>query len=110
MTSVVGVASRTTARSGDIASSRSASVGTAPVSAPAPSDATRARPTSPPTSRLTSLDATAAPAYPAGVTDAGAEDLRRAADQLAARLPYALAPLARLAFNYRWSWLAGAEQ
>ena len=38
---------------------------------------------------------------------AGAEDLRRAADQLAARLPYALAPLARLAYNYRWSWLQG---
>lgn len=34
----------------------------------------------------------------------GAEDLRRAADQLAARVPYALSPLARLAFNYRWSW------
>jgi starch phosphorylase len=41
------------------------------------------------------------------VPPAGAEDLRRAADQLAARLPYALAPLARLAYNYRWSWLQG---
>jgi len=39
----------------------------------------------------------------------GAEDLRRAADQLAARLPYRLAPLARLAYNYRWSWLADGE-
>jgi starch phosphorylase len=39
----------------------------------------------------------------------GADDLRRAADQLAARLPAALAPLARLAYNYRWSWLAGGE-
>jgi starch phosphorylase len=37
----------------------------------------------------------------------GAEDLRRSADQLAARLPAALAPLARLAFNYRWSWIPG---
>jgi len=34
----------------------------------------------------------------------GSEDLRFAADQLAARLPSALAPLARIAFNYRWSW------
>ncbi|HSD29015.1 MAG TPA: alpha-glucan family phosphorylase, partial [Vicinamibacteria bacterium] len=40
----------------------------------------------------------------------GGEDLRRAADQLAARLPSALAPLARLAFNYRWSWIRGGEQ
>jgi starch phosphorylase len=39
----------------------------------------------------------------------GGEDLRRAADQLAARLPSALAPLARLAFNYRWSWIRGGE-
>ena len=40
----------------------------------------------------------------------GTEDLRRAADQLAARLPSALAPLARLAFNYRWSWIPGGER
>ncbi|MDJ0865294.1 MAG: alpha-glucan family phosphorylase [Myxococcota bacterium] len=40
---------------------------------------------------------------------AGAEDLRSAADQLAARLPSALAPFARLAFNYRWSWTIGGE-
>jgi starch phosphorylase len=39
----------------------------------------------------------------------GGEDLRRAADQLAARLPSGLAPLARLAFNYRWSWTRGGE-
>jgi len=39
----------------------------------------------------------------------GVEDLRRAADQLAARLPAGLAPLARLAYNYRWSWLAGGD-
>ncbi len=39
---------------------------------------------------------------------AGSEDVRRAADELAARVPGALAPLARLAFNYRWSWLPGA--
>jgi len=35
----------------------------------------------------------------------GADDLRRAADALASRLPEPLAPLARIAFNYRWSWL-----
>ena len=39
----------------------------------------------------------------------GAEDLRRAADQLTARLPHALAPLARLAYSYRWSWLPGGD-
>lgn len=37
----------------------------------------------------------------------GAEDLRHAADALAARLPSALAPFARLAFNYRWCWTVG---
>jgi starch phosphorylase len=40
----------------------------------------------------------------------GAEDLRRAADQLAARVPQVLAPLARVAFNYRWSWITGADR
>jgi starch phosphorylase len=40
----------------------------------------------------------------------GAHDLRRAADQLAARLPRALAPLARLAYSYRWSWLTGGAE
>ncbi|HSJ51908.1 MAG TPA: alpha-glucan family phosphorylase [Actinomycetota bacterium] len=34
----------------------------------------------------------------------GLRDLERAASDLAARLPEPLAPLARLAFNYRWSW------
>jgi glycogen phosphorylase len=43
------------------------------------------------------------------VTD-GALDVERAATELAGRLPDALAPLARLAYNYRWSWLPdGAE-
>src|ERR1700755_1035092 len=37
----------------------------------------------------------------------GREDVRRAAEELAERLPDALAPLARLAYNYRWSWLPG---
>ncbi len=40
----------------------------------------------------------------------GLWDLRRAAEDLAGRLPPALAPLARLAFNYRWSWLPGGPE
>ena len=34
----------------------------------------------------------------------GSAQLREAADELAARVPDALKPLAHLAFNYRWSW------
>jgi len=37
----------------------------------------------------------------------GREDVRRAAEELAERIPDPLAPLARLAYNYRWSWLPG---
>lgn len=40
----------------------------------------------------------------------GADDVRGAADALAARLPEPLAPLARIAFNYRWSWLPEARE
>ena len=40
----------------------------------------------------------------------GREDIRRAAEELAERLPDALAPLARLAYNYRWSWLPGGPE
>jgi glycogen phosphorylase len=40
----------------------------------------------------------------------GRRDLRRAADELAARVPEPLAPLARLAYNYRWSWTPGGEE
>ena len=40
----------------------------------------------------------------------GREDVRRAAEELAGRIPGALAPLARLAFNYRWSWLPGGHE
>lgn len=40
----------------------------------------------------------------------GREDVRRAAGELAQRLPDALALLARLAFNYRWSWLPGGPE
>src|SRR3954466_9593277 len=34
----------------------------------------------------------------------GTDDLARAAARLAAQLPEPLAPLARVAYNYRWSW------
>ena len=40
----------------------------------------------------------------------GREDMRRAAEELAERLPDVLAPLARLAYNYRWSWLPGGPE
>ncbi len=40
----------------------------------------------------------------------GDADLKRAADALAWRLPDPLAPLARLAYNYRWAWLAGGSE
>src|SRR5438477_11678592 len=34
----------------------------------------------------------------------GSRDLARAASELAVRVPTTLAPLARLAFDYWWSW------
>jgi glycogen phosphorylase len=40
----------------------------------------------------------------------GRTDIEGAAEDLAGRLPPALAPLARLAFNYRWSWLPGGPE
>ena len=40
----------------------------------------------------------------------GRVDLERAAAELAERLPEPLAPLARLAYNYRWSWLPGGTE
>ncbi len=40
----------------------------------------------------------------------GRTDLRVAAGELADRLPAPLAPLAQIAFNYRWSWLAGGHE
>ena len=40
----------------------------------------------------------------------GREDIACAAGDLAERIPPALAPLARLAYNYRWSWLAGGPE
>ena len=39
----------------------------------------------------------------------GERDLERSAVELAARLPEPLAALARLAYNYRWSWYPGGE-
>ena len=40
----------------------------------------------------------------------GRSDIERAVAGLAERLPAALAPLARLAYNYRWSWLPGGPE
>ena len=42
--------------------------------------------------------------------DAGAADVARAAADLAERLPPALAPVAALAMNYRWSWTPGGRE
>jgi len=44
------------------------------------------------------------------MTTAGEKDLEQAASALAARLPRPLAVLARLAFNYRWSWVPGGPE
>ena len=41
---------------------------------------------------------------------AGGEDVERAATALASRLPWSLAPLARVAYNYRWAWLPGGPE
>ncbi len=40
----------------------------------------------------------------------GRADIARAAEELAEYLPDELAPLARLAYNYRWSWLPGGHE
>ncbi len=37
----------------------------------------------------------------------GGRDLERAIDELSERLPSPIAPLARIAYNYRWTWLPG---
>ena len=49
-------------------------------------------------------------ADPVATLSAGRGDLERAAAELAARIPDALAPLAQLAYNYRWSWLPGGDE
>ncbi|HEY1568867.1 MAG TPA: alpha-glucan family phosphorylase, partial [Solirubrobacteraceae bacterium] len=40
----------------------------------------------------------------------GQIDILAAAEDLAERIPEALAPLARVAYNYRWSWLPGGPE
>jgi starch phosphorylase len=40
----------------------------------------------------------------------GQPDLARAAETLASQLPESLAPLARLAYNYRWSWMPDGKE
>jgi starch phosphorylase len=40
----------------------------------------------------------------------GRQDVQTAADDLAERLPAALASLAHIAYNYRWSWLPGGPE
>jgi starch phosphorylase len=40
----------------------------------------------------------------------GQPDLARAAETLASQVPEALAPLARLAYNYRWSWMPDGKE
>ena len=40
----------------------------------------------------------------------GQIDILAAAEDLAERIPDALAPLARVAYNYRWSWLPGGPE
>jgi starch phosphorylase len=44
------------------------------------------------------------------LADQGRDDVASAAEELAERLPRSLEPLARLAFNYRWSWLEGGPE
>ena len=41
---------------------------------------------------------------------AGQADLDRAAEELAKRVPEPLAPLARVAYNYRWAWMPGGSE
>ncbi len=40
----------------------------------------------------------------------GEQDVARAAAELAARIPPALEPLARVAYDYRWSWLPDGDR
>ncbi|HVP01817.1 MAG TPA: alpha-glucan family phosphorylase [Solirubrobacteraceae bacterium] len=40
----------------------------------------------------------------------GQQDVARAAADLAARIPDPLAPLARVAYDYRWSWAPGGDE
>ncbi len=57
---------------------------------------------------MTDMESTSSNASPAGNgPNDGRRDAERAVAELADRLPEPLVPLASLAFNYRWSWLAG---
>jgi starch phosphorylase len=47
---------------------------------------------------------------PGTTVSRGGADIVRAAEELADRLPEPLSPLARLAYNYRWSWLPGGHE
>ena len=42
--------------------------------------------------------------------NAGSSDIEAAVDALRSRLPEPLAPLADLAYNYRWSWTPGGPE
>ncbi len=44
------------------------------------------------------------------IPDDGARDIAAAAAELADRIPAPLAPLAALAYNYRWSWTPGGPE
>src|SRR3954468_19256929 len=46
----------------------------------------------------------------ATLTEEGRRDLARAQAALAARIPEPLAPLARLAYDYGWSWRPGGSE
>jgi glycogen phosphorylase len=56
-----------------------------------------------------SVRAPSTPSYHGASMTAGHDDLLRAAESLAARVPQPLAGLARLAYNYRWSWTPGGH-
>ncbi|MGO9977174.1 MAG: alpha-glucan family phosphorylase [Solirubrobacteraceae bacterium] len=43
-------------------------------------------------------------------SEAGESEVQAAAADLAARIPEPLAPLARIAYNYVWSWLGGGHE
>ncbi len=58
----------------------------------------------------TSVVAMTVPAEPATAPDDGARDIARAVDRLARRMPEPLQPLARIAYNYRWSWTPGGRE
>jgi starch phosphorylase len=49
-------------------------------------------------------------ADPVATLSAGREDVNRAIADLVARIPQPLAPLAELAYNYRWSWTVGGPE